>query len=101
MTCVRKCPHYIRHGYLAQDGKTIQFKDMCGLSMRKTEIPRPKVAEQECSHHPFVKGFEYSSCATYLAVFKTGDQRNNASPTSDFQFSDALAGGSLADMELF
>lgn len=101
MNCIRKCPHHVRHGAVAADGKSIEFKDMCGLSMKKFEHQKSKMKPTECSHYPFQKGFEYTLCPIYLEIFKTGNQRNNVVPTKDIQFSSSLGNSSLTDMELF
>ena len=92
MQC-KKCPHLVRHGQVAPDGKTIEFKNRCGLRMRDT-------APVDCAHYPFSSKFEYDGCEVYLATFKTAGQRNDAVPTSDFQYSDKLAGTSITEMEL-
>jgi hypothetical protein len=92
MVC-RKCPHHVRHGQVAADGKTIEFKNRCGLRMKEAAV-------QECTHYPFAKGFDYQACDSYLATFKTGGQRNDVVPTSDFQYSDQLASNSITEMEL-
>lgn len=92
MSC-RKCPHHVRHGKVGGDGKSIEFSSRCGLRMKANE-------SQDCSHHPFKSGFEYTVCEIYLATFKTAGQRNDVVPTSDFQYSDKLAGNSITEMEL-
>ncbi len=92
MNC-KKCPHHVRHGQIGANGKTFEFKDRCGLKMRVQETV-------DCAHYPFQKGFEYTSCDHYLATFKTAGQRNDVVPTSDFQYSDKLAGSSITEMEL-
>jgi hypothetical protein len=90
----KKCPHHVRHGQVAGDGKTIEFKNRCGLKMKE---PQPV----ECSHHPFsTKGFDYIRCDIYVQVFKSQGQRNDVVPTSDFQYSEKLANSSLTEMEL-
>jgi hypothetical protein len=33
MLC-KRCPHLVRHGQLAEDGKNIEFKNICGLIVR-------------------------------------------------------------------
>ena len=92
MSC-KKCPHHVRHGQVAADGKTIEFKSRCGLRMKEQQ-------QIECAHFPFGKGFDYINCEVYLATFKTAGQRNDVVPTSDFQYSDKLAGSSITEMEL-
>lgn len=92
MNC-RKCPHHVRHGQVAQDGKSITFNDRCGLMMKTG-------TQQECKHYPFKSGFDYARCETYNVVFKSEGQRNDVVPTSDFQYSDAFSGTSITEMEL-
>jgi len=92
MLC-KKCPHHVRHGSLAADGKNIIFKDRCGLKMKATE-------DQECKNYPFPKVFDYTDCGVYRQTFKSGGQRNDVVPTSDFQYSDALNTQSITEMEL-
>ena len=92
MQC-KSCPHHVRHGQVASDGKTIEFKNRCGLKMREQQ-------PMDCAHHPFSKGFDYLSCAIYVQTFKSAGQRNDAVPTSDFQYSDKLATSSITEMEL-
>jgi hypothetical protein len=92
MLCSR-CPHHVRHGNLAADRKTIEFKDRCGLKMRQGK-------EESCDKVPFQKGFNYVECDIYQVTFKSSGQRNDCIPTSDFQYSDSLSGTPLAEMEL-
>jgi len=89
----KKCPHHVRHGQVGADGKTIEFKNRCGLRMREAQ-------QIDCGHYPFAAGFDYTSCDHYLTTFKTAGQRNDVVPTSDFQYSDKLAGSSITEMEL-
>lgn len=92
-TCSKKCPHHVRHGQAAADGKSIEFKNRCGLKMKSQQ-------QVDCSHYPFPKSFEYTACAVYVEVFKSQGQRNDVVPTSDFQYSDQLAANPLTEMEL-
>jgi hypothetical protein len=92
MLC-KKCPHHVRHGQVGADGKTIEFKNRCGLKMRGQE-------SLDCKHFPFASGFDYTACDYYLHTFKTAGQLNDAIPTSDFQYSDKLATNSITEMEL-
>lgn len=92
MSC-KKCPHHVRHGQVAADGKTIEFKNQCGLKL-KVQSP------VECTHYPFGKTFDYGHCEIYMQVFKTAGQTNDAMPTSDFQYSDQLQSNSITEMEL-
>jgi hypothetical protein len=78
---------------VAADGKTIEFKNRCGLKMKEQQI-------HDCAHYPFASGFDYQTCDQYLATFKSAGQRNDAIPTSDFQYSDRLASSSITEMEL-
>ena len=91
MLC-KKCPHHVRHGSLAADGKNIVFKDRCGLKMKTAE-------NQECVKYPFPKVFDYTECGVYFATFKSGGQRNDVVPTSDFQYSDVMHSQSITEME--
>ena len=89
----RKCPHHVRHGQVAQDGKSISFNERCGLLMKSgTQV--------ECKHYPFKKGFDYGHCEVYLSTFKSEGQRNDVVPTSDFQYTDAFSGACITEMEL-
>jgi hypothetical protein len=71
----------------------IEFKNRCGLKMKEAK-------PVDCDHYPFTKGFDYTACAIYQDVFKSTGQRNDVVPTSDFQYSDQLAGNSITEMEL-
>lgn len=92
MAC-KSCPHHVRHGQVAADGKNIQFSDRCALLLRR-EI------KKECQHVPFDARFDYTECDVYVETFKTSGLRNNCVPTSDIQYSDKLAGSSITEMEL-
>lgn len=92
MVC-KKCPHHVRHGQVAADGKSIEFKSRCGLRMKEQQ-------QIECEHFPFKSGFDYGACGVYIGTFKTAGQRNDVVPTSDFQYSDRLAGSPITEMEL-
>ena len=92
MSC-KKCPHHVRHGQVAADGKSIEFKSRCGLRMKSGK-------DVECTNYPFGKGFDYMGCAVYVDVFKTAGQLNDVVPTSDFQYSDRMSQSSLTEMEL-
>jgi hypothetical protein len=119
----RRCPHLVRHGQLAEDQKTIEFKNLCGLMVKQQVLeeqgqdagaarknprkgpkkPPKKVqpgAEQECKHFPFPEIFDYIECTTYQGTFKSASRKNDVIPTKDFQYSDALSGSSITDMEL-
>lgn len=124
MLC-KRCPHLVRHGQLASDKKTIEFQNNCGLIMKAKKaneapadgqlksMPRKnvkKLSEQtakppipasvECSHFPFPKVFDYIECNIYQTIFKSSTRKNDVVPTKDFQYSDALSGSSITDMEL-
>jgi hypothetical protein len=58
------------------------------------------LAPVDCAHYPFSKGFDYTVCGIYQEVFKSSGQRNDVVPTSDFQYSEQLAGNSITEMEL-
>ena len=92
MSC-RKCPHHVRHGQVASDGKSIEFHERCGLRMKNG-------SQEDCGHFPFVARFDYQSCSTYIHVFKTAGASNDVMPTSDIQYSERLAANSITDMEL-
>ncbi len=93
MSC-KKCPHHVRHGQAASDGKGIEFKNRCGLRMKTQQAV-------DCTHYPFAKMFEYTLCGVYLDVFKSAIQRNDAVPTSDFQFAaDQVNTNSITEMDL-
>lgn len=92
MSC-KKCPHHVRHGQVVAGQNSIEFKDRCGLKMKV-------LAPVDCAHYPFSKGFDYTVCGIYQEVFKSSGQRNDVVPTSDFQYSEQLAGNSITEMEL-
>ena len=124
MLC-RRCPHLIRHGFLAEDGKNFEFRHICGLlarakradetkdgcppaspkKMAKKPVERPKKPQGpeeqlNCENHPFPKVFDFIECQTYQKHFKTTARKNDVVPTKDFQYSDVLNSGSITDMEL-
>lgn len=120
MLC-KRCPHLVRHGQMAEDNKTIGFRSLCGLAIKQTlidegliDVKKPqrrgaKKAEpikvdmsvqQPCLHHPFPKVFDYIECSIYQGTFKSSTRTNDVIPTKDFQYSDALSGSSITDMEL-
>ncbi len=90
MQC-KKCPHHVRHGQVGSDGKSITFKDRCGLKMKD---------KQACVHFPFPKVFDYKVCEVYRLTFKASVDRNDVVPTHDFQYSDKLTSSSITEMEL-
>lgn len=92
MLC-KRCPHHVRHGKAAADGKTIEFQDLCGLKMKAT-------SDRECKNYPFPKVFDYIECQVYQATFKSTGIKNDVVPTSDFQYSDSFSGQTITDMEL-
>jgi hypothetical protein len=99
MSC-KTCPHHVRHGKPSNDGKNIEFNDSCGLRMRQTDEPPKVILDPECTQYPFSKSFDYMQCHIYLDIFKSGVRRNDVIPTKDFQYSAALQGGSITDLEL-
>ena len=103
MKCIRKCPHLVRHGAASEDGQSIVYRNMCGLSLRKPpEGMKPKIKPGECTPYPYGKGFEYTSCENYQSIFKTKGLGNDALPTQDFQLNEIMtSSASLAEMELF
>ena len=121
MLC-KRCPHLVRHGQLGSDKETIEFRSLCGLAIKQAIIDEgggidPKKAprkgakkaapsnidmsaQQECLHHPFPKVFDYIECSIYQGTFKSSSRTKDVMPTKDFQYSDALSGSSITDMEL-
>ena len=91
MLC-KRCPHLVKHGHLATDGKTIAFKSLCGLKMKQK-------VEEGCAHFPFPDVFDYMECGVYQSTFKSATRKNDVVPTRDIQFSEALASGSITEME--
>ena len=75
MAC-KNCPHLVRHGKLAADGKNIEFDNRCGLRMKQEK-------KVDCTHYPFQKLFDYMTCGVYLDVFKGTGSVNDVVPTSD------------------
>lgn len=97
MSC-RRCPHHVRHGRAAANGRSIEFRELCGLKMKSPGLAGS--GNDHCVRHPFPSNFDYFHCEVYLATFKSGEQRNDVMPTSDIQYSDAFNSGSITDMEL-
>lgn len=91
MAC-EKCPHVVRHGKMAADGKNIAFDNRCGLRMKQDK-------QVDCNHYPFDSLFDYGTCDIYLDIFKTSVNRNNVVPKSDVQYSEKLASSSITEME--
>ena len=119
MNC-RRCPHHVRHGQMAKDGSTLQFKDLCGLKLKRLqeETPPPKKTKgkgrhlqelkqtktlvtknSECSHFPFAKEFDYFSCTIYQKTFASSGSKNGVHPTKDIQFSDTIANVAVTDLD--
>lgn len=122
MSC-KRCPHHVRHGHADKSGNIV-FDDICGLKVKALERdelgdkpaprrgPERKAAtavvrdpkrftkEQECTEVPFNESFDYMMCPVYIKTFKSGHRKNDVIPTKDFQYSEALSGGSITDMEL-
>src|SRR5262245_11946619 len=123
MTCQR-CPHHVRHGQMSEDRKTLTFTDICGLKVKAhdreeealrermtaaavgperskmalKELQKPRQKNHlnaECIHVPFPAKFEYRVCNVYIETFKSTEQKNDVLPTKDFQYSEALIGGSI------
>ncbi len=123
MLC-KRCPHLVRHGQYNLETKEIEFKNLCGLVLKKNMAPdlmaeeakpvkgpkkpikRPgaKKAEEEspviCENYPFPAVFDYIECTVYQETFKSASRKNDVIPTKDFQYSDILSGSSITDMEL-
>jgi hypothetical protein len=112
----------VRHGHADKAGNIV-FDDICGLKVKALEKdegdklapkrgPERKAAtvivrdpkrftkEQECTEVPFSESFDYMACSVYISTFKSGIRKNDVVPTKDFQYSEALSGGSITDMEL-
>jgi hypothetical protein len=89
----KKCPHHVRHGKVAEDKKSIEFSNRCGLRMKLGQ-------SDDCDKYPFISGFNYVECDTYKHVFKSTGQRNDCIPTSDFLYSDNMSGTPITEMEL-
>ncbi len=120
MNC-RRCPHHVRHGQMAKDGKSLQFKDLCGLKLKRlqeqdpiqkkikgkgrqgaAEVKQKKVLvtkHSECSHVPFSEDFDYFSCSVYQKTFSSYGLKNGVLPTKDIQFSESIANVSVTDLE--
>src|SRR5690606_38329328 len=61
---------------------------------------KPISADKGCTHFPFPSVFDYMECPTYIETFKAAGRKNDVVPTKDIQFSEALSGSSITDMEL-
>ncbi len=121
MLC-KRCPHLVRHGQYIQETKSIEFKSLCGLVMKKhlaleqppedlkAKGPKKLVKKpskkgeaepnMECVNYPFPAVFDYIDCSVYQETFKSTTRKNDVIPTKDFQYSDVLSGSSITDMEL-
>ena len=121
MTC-KRCPHHVKHGQIASDGKSMVFKDLCGLRLKQTmdpettakktrsrgrppaEIvprkPLPPGQTTDCINFPFDEQFDYFTCTTYQEIFASKGIKNGAVPTRDFQYSEKMTGIPVTDMEL-
>ena len=121
MSCA-KCPHHVRHGQIATDGKTFEFKNLCELKIKQDQdedIPKTKVRGRgrppvdpvkriplapgettECRHYPFHKDFDYFICEAYQNNFKSKGLKNGVIPTKDYNYSSLITGGSITDMDL-
>jgi hypothetical protein len=90
MSC-KTCPHHVKHGKPAKDGKSIVFTDRCGLEREKKTL---------CKHFPFGKSFIYRTCDIYHKRFGGGADRNDVNPTKDVQYAPQfVAKGNLAEMD--
>lgn len=121
MLC-KRCPHLVRHGQHVPETNQIEFRNLCGLIMKKFMTPDPIIEDpkakgpkkpvkrvlkkgeiepnMDCVNHPFPNVFDYIDCGVYQETFKSTTRKNDVIPTSDFQYSDALSGNSITDMEL-
>ncbi|MDA9951151.1 hypothetical protein N9D31_01125 [Oligoflexaceae bacterium] len=98
MSC-KRCPHYVRHGRAAADGKSIEFRDLCGLKLKKLEEDKKAFSDEVCVSLPFPEDFDHHFCSVYQHVFQSGIKRNGVNPR-DMQYSENLTAGSITDMEL-
>jgi hypothetical protein len=122
MLC-KRCPHLVRHGQYVPENGQIEFKNLCGLVMKKHMAPDPIIEDpkakgpkkvaikkplkkgdlepiMDCVNFPFPNVFDYIDCAVYQETFKSTTRKNDVIPTKDFQYSDVLSGNSITDMEL-
>lgn len=121
MNCT-KCPHHVRHGQLAADGKNLMFQDLCELKIKQNQdedlnklkargrgrppmdpvkrIPLAPGETTECRHFPFHRDFNYFKCEAYQHNFRSKGLRNGVVPTKDFNYSASITGGSITDMDL-
>ncbi|MEZ4743930.1 MAG: hypothetical protein R3B45_16035 [Bdellovibrionota bacterium] len=122
MGCNR-CPHHVRHGKLADDKKTVEFKNLCGLKIKQGQEHDPEVNTKprgrgrpvsepvkraplapgetyDCVKYPFTRESDYFQCEVYILNFRTKGLRNGVMPTKDFQYSESFSGGHITDMEL-
>lgn len=97
MIC-RRCPHHVRHGKAAADGKSIEFRDLCGLKIKRNETEKTPIAT-DCEQVPFPSKFDYLTCSYYQSTFKSGHHKNDVVP-KDIQYSEMLTAGSITDMDL-
>jgi hypothetical protein len=121
MSCSR-CPHHVRHGQLAKDGKTLLFNDLCGLRLRQLSdtgdvqkkrgrgrtkpvtdrkiVPKKyPVKSTECTEFPFVHEFDYFACPIYQKTFASSGLKNSVVPTRDPQYVEQISNVSVADLE--
>ena len=98
MSC-KRCPHYVKHGRAAADGKSIEFRDLCGLKLKKLAEDKKAFSDDVCENVPFPEDFDYYLCSVYQHVFQSGIKRNGVNP-KDIQYSERLVAGSITDMEL-
>ncbi|MCY4380177.1 MAG: hypothetical protein OXC40_01210 [Proteobacteria bacterium] len=121
-----RCPHYVRHSTFNRKTQQMEFRDQCGLLLRRAagskniknsrgSKPPPvkknrrhqTVAKIEnnddsvsCDQLPFTDTFHYFDCPTYQETFKSGSLKNNAVPTKNIQYSDQFSSNSLNDMDM-
>lgn len=98
MAC-KRCPHYVKHGKAGDDGKSIIFRDLCGLKLKKMEEDKKAFEDDVCDNVPFDEDFDYYLCSVYQHVFQSGSKRHAVNP-KDIQYSERLVAGSITDMEL-
>ena len=113
---------HVKHGQIAPDGKSMIFKDLCGLRLKQSvdpevsakknrtrgrppadPVPRkplPPGSTTDCVHYPFHNQFDYFACPIYQEIFASKGLKNVAIPTRDFQYSETMTGVPVTDMEL-
>ena len=119
-----RCPHHVRHSTFDRKTQKMVFRDHCGLLVKKAnpgsglKSRRTKASPQNhrpaaavgtkaktndnslnCDQLPFASTFNYMTCPTYQAIFKSGSTKNNALPTNNFH-SSQFTGSGLGDLDI-